>query len=438
MVPSGWEHVRLNGLCLAVTSGSRDWAKYYSDQGSKFIRMTNLQRENIYLNLSDLKYVDVQSNSSDGKRTSLKTGDILMSITAELGKIGWVHDGLGEAFINQHTALIRLDDKISNSKYIAYLLSSKDMNHRINRLNDSGAKAGLNLPTIRSIPLNVPPLPEQHKISKILETWDKAISTTERLIDNSKQQKKALMQQLLTGKNRFASFEAEFTVREGFAKRKLGELPSDWNVDLMSNHYWYQEGPGVRKHQFTETGVKLFNGTNIQKSRINIKNTKTHISEEEANGPYSHFLADDGDLVIACSGISVDKFDEKIAFIDVSHLPLCMNTSTMRFKVINEDKACIHYLRYYMMSTLFKNQIRRQITGSAQLNFGPSHVSNCFIALPTFEEQQKIAAVLTNADKEIDLLEQQLADLKQEKKALMQQLLTGKRRVKVESQECIA
>jgi type I restriction enzyme S subunit len=83
------------------------------------------------------------------------------------------------------------------------------------------------------------------------------------------------------------------------------------------------------------------------------------------------------------------------------------------------------------MSSLFKDQIRRQITGSAQLNFGPSHVSNCFIVLPTFEEQQKIASTLTVADKEIDILERQLRDLKQEKKALMQQLLTGKRRVTI-------
>ena len=134
MVPNGWEHVRLNELCLTVTSGSRDWAKYYAEQGSKFIRMTNLQRNNIYLNLSDLKFVDIQSNSSDGKRTSLRAGDILMSITAELGKIGWVHEGLGEAFINQHTALIRLNEKKSDSKYIAYLLSSKEMKLKSNQV----------------------------------------------------------------------------------------------------------------------------------------------------------------------------------------------------------------------------------------------------------------------------------------------------------------
>jgi type I restriction enzyme S subunit len=104
----------------------------------------------------------------------------------------------------------------------------------------------------------------------------------------------------------------------------------------------------------------------------------------------------------------------------------------MRFKVKKNVQSSLEFLRYFMMSPLFKNQIRRQITGSAQLNFGPSHVGKCYIALPSYEEQQRIAAVLINADKEIDLLEKQLADLQQEKKALMQVLLTGKKRVVVD------
>ena len=83
-----------------------------------------------------------------------------------------------------------------------------------------------------------------------------------------------------------------------------------------------------------------------------------------------------------------------------------------------------------MMSPLFKNQIRRQITGSAQLKFGPSQVGKCFIVLPSIEEQRKIASVLTTVDKEIENLQQKLAFLKQEKKALMQQLLTGKSTLK--------
>lgn len=114
-----WESLRLGKITETITSGSRDWAQYYSNIGSKFIRMTNLSRDGIQLKLDDLKFVNIESSSSDGQRTSLVYGDILISITAELGKIGWIPLNFGEAFINQHTALIRLKKLDSNSKFIA-------------------------------------------------------------------------------------------------------------------------------------------------------------------------------------------------------------------------------------------------------------------------------------------------------------------------------
>ena len=301
------------------------------------------------------------------------------------------------------------------------------------------AQKHLNVGAYQVLKINLPPLREQKKIAQILLTWDNAISVTENLLANSQQQKKALMQQLLTGKRRFG-WEGgyAYSVPQGYAKSKLGALPSAWKVDLLEKHLWFQEGPGVRNHQFTETGIKLFNGTNIQFNKIDLTNTTTHISSEEAFGIYKHFLIDEGDLLIACSGISVDRFNEKIAFALSSHLPLCMNTSTMRFKVLDNHILDIRYFQYFMQSLLFKNQIRRQATGSAQLNFGPSHVGKCFVVIPSIEEQQKIAAVLSAADAETSTLEKKLACLKDEKKALMQQLLTGKRRVKVEAEEAVS
>jgi len=430
MLPSGWERKPIKALCESIIDCVNKTAKTVDyETPFKMIRTTNVRHGKV--DTSSVRYVTEDTYAQWIRRGAPQKGDVIFTREAPVGEVGILHDSEG-VFLGQRTMMYRADPKISDNHFLLYSLLSGFCQKQIEDFSNGGTVAHMRVPDCGEILIDSPPLQEQQKIAKILSTWDKAISTTEALIDNSKQQKKALMQQLLTGKKRFAGFEGEFGIREGYSKRKLGALPLDWNVTLMSKHYWYQEGPGVRKHQFTETGVKLFNGTNIQKSRINIKNTKTHISEEEANGSYNHFLADEGDLVIACSGISVDKFEEKIAFIEEQHLPICMNTSTMRFKVKGEKDACIHYLRYYMMSTLFKDQIRRQITGSAQLNFGPSHVSNCFIVLPTFEEQQKIASMLTAGDKEIDVLEQQLADLKQEKKALMQQLLTGKRRVKVD------
>lgn len=167
---------------------------------------------------------------------------------------------------------------------------------------------------------------------------------------------------------------------------------------FISDIYFYQEGPGVRKTQFTDNGVKLLNVGNINNGRINLSSTKINISEEEANGRYSHFLVDEGDLLIACSGIVVENFHNKIAFASKENLPLCLNTSTMRFKQLPEKKGDLNYLKYFLQTILFKKQLTKLITGSAQLNFGPSHIRKIKIPLPDLPTQQKIAKILDKAD----------------------------------------
>jgi type I restriction enzyme S subunit len=100
--------------------------------------------------------------------------------------------------------------------------------------------------------------------------------------------------------------------------------------------YWFQEGPGVRKWQFRDKGIKLLNVGNITpEGTIDLSKTDRFLSDEEARGKYAHFLVDDGDLVIASSGISFQDdgmLRTKAAFVRAEHLPLCMNTSTIRFK----------------------------------------------------------------------------------------------------------
>jgi type I restriction enzyme, S subunit len=161
---------------------------------------------------------------------------------------------------------------------------------------------------------------------------------------------------------------------------------------------FFQEGPGVRKWQFKDKGVKLLNGGNINKGKLNLSSTKLYLSEEEAYGKYNHFLADEGDLIFACSGVVVDNFHNKITFVKKEHLPLCMNTSTMRFKVLDESIIDIVYVKYYLQTRLFSGQLRRLITGSAQLNFGPSHIKKIKIPLPSLSEQKRIAGILDAAD----------------------------------------
>ena len=191
-----WEEKKLGEISSLITSGSRNWAQHYSESGSKFVRMTNLTRNGIGLLLENMKYVSLPLSGSEGARTSLDHNDILISITAELGKIGWIPDGFGEAFINQHTALVRPRSTSANSRFIAYCLSSAAMNKRINRLNDSGAKSGLNLSTIRSISLAVPSLPEQTKIANVLSAIDRKIERVATQITETQTFKRGLLQQM--------------------------------------------------------------------------------------------------------------------------------------------------------------------------------------------------------------------------------------------------
>ena len=158
----------------------------------------------------------------------------------------------------------------------------------------------------------------------------------------------------------------------------------------ISDYLWFQEGPGVRNTQYTTSGVKLINVANLVDGNVDLSTSDRYISEEEAYGKYNHFLADDRDFVIASSGIKIDYFDKKMGFIKKEHLPLCMNTSCIRFKVLDTNNLEIKYFMYYLKSNSFKKQLFNQITGSAQLNFGPSHLKKMTFPLIELKEQKRI------------------------------------------------
>jgi len=382
MIPDGWETIKLGSIANKVTSGARDWAKHYSDSGAKFIRMTNLSRDGIHLNLEKLKYVDIKNSSTDGQRTSLQEGDILISITAELGKIGLVPHNLGQSYINQHTALVRLNCSYVSPIYIAYLLSSRPLNYTINRMNDSGAKSGLNLSTVKAIPISLPPLPEQKKIAQILSSWDKAIETVEKLIANSQQKKKALMQQLLTGKKRFPEFDAEWK------EVRLGDMcePQQW--------------PTISSKDLIKSGYSVYGANG-------------HI------GYFHEYNHEGTTITVTCRGSTCGEVSLILGKSYITGNAMCLDNILPKY-----DKVFVYY-------ALCKRGFRDVISGSAQPQIVGGSIRKVKFSFPSIHEQQKIASVLSSADQEIETWQQELAHLKLEKKALMQQLLTGKRRVKL-------
>ncbi len=106
VLPEGWKYVSSDALFLFVTSGSRGWAKYYSEAGPSFIRVGNLDHDTITLDLSQTQHV-FPPRGAECERTQIRDGDILISITADVGMIGLVPDGMDEAYVNQHVAISR-------------------------------------------------------------------------------------------------------------------------------------------------------------------------------------------------------------------------------------------------------------------------------------------------------------------------------------------
>ena len=192
-----WVEKSIADLKPFVTSGSRGWAPFYSAQGELFVRITNLWRDSIYLDLTDSKFVQLPLGANEGVRTLLKEHDVLISITADVGIIGYVDESVpSPAYINQHIALVRFDAGQLCGKYVAYFLASEKSQRLFGASADSGTKAGMSLIGIQKIELMLPRLPEQQHIASCLTTLDDLLAAQTQKLEALKTHKKGLMQQL--------------------------------------------------------------------------------------------------------------------------------------------------------------------------------------------------------------------------------------------------
>ena len=163
-------------LTSLVTSGSRGWAQYYSNNGAKFIRIGNLTRDRINIDLTDTQYVNLPEKV-EGARSLLIEGDILISITADLGSIGFVETDLGEAYINQHIALVRFNSKVQ-SKCLAWFLRSDKGQKELLKNKRGAGKLGLGLDDIRNA--KVPVITDTEALS-ILQKIESRLSVCDKL-----------------------------------------------------------------------------------------------------------------------------------------------------------------------------------------------------------------------------------------------------------------
>ena len=178
-----------------VTSGSRGWAKYYSSDGAKFIRIGNLTRDSIRINFNEMQYVTLPGNA-EGTRTKLNPNDVLVSITANLGSIGLVPKTIGDAYINQHIALARFVNS-EQSEFMAWYLRSGWGQKDLLKNKRGAGKLGLGLDDIRD---TIVPVVSNEQAKTIVSKINAQLSvcdSIEKTIDTSLQQAEALRQSIL-------------------------------------------------------------------------------------------------------------------------------------------------------------------------------------------------------------------------------------------------
>lgn len=363
--------------------------------------------------LSNLKYVELPSHGSEGARTSLQSGDILISITAELGKIGIVPDDLGEAYINQHTALVRPNVHKAVPDLLAQLLATKASNKRINRLNDSGAKAGLNLSTVRAFKIKIPSLPEQKKIAAFLGVVDAKIAALRERQAGLERYKRGLMQALFSQRLRFT--KPDGTVFPDWEEKRLGEVFSWHKTNSLSRENLNYEAGAVQNIHYGDIHTK-FNATFRQPQE-----TIPFVSAGAVPKGFSDAeFCQIGDVVIADASEDYADIGKAIEIVELSSTPLVAGLHTY----IARPNRCmiVGFSGHLLRSTKVRKQIMTIAQGVSVLGISKTNLEKLTLILPHTDEQQEIAAALSAMDAKIQAVARQVTQMETFKKGLLQQM----------------
>jgi type I restriction enzyme S subunit len=330
-----------------------------------------------------------------------EVGDLLLSVRAPVGTVA-----KSKHYASIGRGICSIKSTSSDQEFIYQFLLNFEKSWR--RYEQGSTFTAVSSSDIKKLPIPLPPLPEQQKIASILSTWDKAIATQEALITQKEQLKKGLMQALLTGKKRFAGFEEEWE------EEKLGNL-----FKIQGRVGW----KGYRKEDLREYGPYVIGAKHIRNQLLDLSNP-TYLSREKFEESPEIMIKPNDLLVVQRGSLG------KIVLIEDEIGEATINPSMAILRPINADLN-LKYIYYFLCSDFIQNLIISETGSTGVPMISQKQMGSFKIIYPTLEEQQKIANTLSSADKEIENLKTQLATLKLQKQGLMQELLTGKRRVEL-------
>ena len=330
------------------------------------------------------------------RRARLKTGDIVMTIVgAGTGNIAIVPDYLDGANITQTTARIAVNKTIADRDFIRLVLESHIGRHEVYRNIKGGAQPGLNIGDVEKFQIPTPPLAEQCKIAITLMPWITALEKLDALIAAKARRKEALMQQLLTGQRRLPEFN------KPWVQTTFGQFLAESRIEGSD---------GLTAQKIT---VKLY-GRGVlakQERMVGSSNTKYFIRRA------GQLIYSKLDFLNGAFGIIPPELDGYESTLDLPAFD------------VKPSADARWLLAYLVRPEFYEKQVGAAAGGRIARRVNPPEFLKLRIKAPEVSEQRAIAAVLSTADAELRLLCQQRTALDHQKRGLMQQLLTGKKRV---------
>jgi len=415
-VPGHWNVSKLKRHLAFLTSGSRGWAEHYAEDGPLFIRIGNLTRDGINLDLCDIQRVSVPSGA-EGERTRVSAGDLLFSITAFLGSVAVVPEDMETAYVSQHVALARLTKGRLLPKWAAYVAISLVGKIHLESQGYGGTKIQLSLDDVANMPITMPPDSEQREITTFLDRETAKIDALRAeqrlLIELLKEKRQAVISHAVTkGLNPDAPMKDS-------GVEWLGEVPEHWHIKPLKlimevlrgqfthrprNDPEYYDGD----YPFIQTGDISGSARYITDYKQTLNERGASVSKEFPRGT----------LVMAIAANVGD-----VAILDfAAYFPDSI------VGLIPSTESCLLYL-YFLIGAM-KHQMQVTATMNTQLNINTQQISSLIFPAPPQSEQSIIAAYLCDVTAKLDALtaeaEKSITLLQERRTALISAAVTGK------------
>jgi type I restriction enzyme S subunit len=389
----GWKIVPLGSLSLKISDGIHTTPKYSNEGNFYFINGNNLfdSKVNIF---SETKKVD-HSEYLKYKKDLDKKNTLLLSINGTIGTVAYYNDE--QVVLGKSCAYIKLNSDVNPNFIFYYLNSYATQKYFISELTGSTIQ-NLSLKSIKLSPVKLPPLSEQNRIVSVLETWDQSIEKLVQKIEVKKQIKKGLMQDLLCGKKRIYGFREK------------------WKNGILSDIFSIKKGSDLSKEKLDDTGkfdCILYGELYTTYSEV-IYSIKSKTNIEEGTPSKS------GDILIPAS-TTTGAIDLAVAAcIEKDGVLLGGDINILRPK----ERLDSRFFSYYLTHTK-KHTLARLAQGVTIVHLYASDFKDIEIEIPKLEEQEEIANIITTAEKEIVELQKKLEILKEQKRYLLNNLITG-------------